>query len=428
MPPEYQEQGQVGEKTDSYAFGVIVLELLLGLPPRKVIGQVIEDEEFYSNLMRDKLDMSAGSWPKKVVLGLTDVAEKCHQYHPQRRSTVRAVLAKLQALQTSASGTFQFDLSTGRGNALQDAVTARRLQLAKQAEYDEATKAPVNVAAKKLIVLDWNSGAASSVVNLPFASLETATHDFDVFNELGFGASCVVFKGQLYGKDVAVKRLNSSTDEAAGGGTGHHEAQLFEAEMKLLTGITHHSICRLLAFSTDGPNRCLVTELCTGGALDDRLACRAEGRVAPPPLQWQHRLQIALSVAEACVHLHTQDPPMIHRDLKTANVLLDGAGNAKVADFGTAREGAAIGSGATHASTTTVIGTHGYSKSAECCSKPAPALLVLIALCSVLFPSARGVRGKGALQHEDGCLFVRSGAARAGHGAAAHAGGRDDLR
>jgi serine/threonine protein kinase len=202
-----------------------------------------------------------------------------------------------------------------------------------------------------------------------------------------------VFKGHLYGKEVAVKKL---TEGASEWGT-----RQFESEMKLLTSIAHGSICRLLAFSSDGP-KLLVMELCTGGALNDRLACTADGRVPPPPLTWRHRLRIAVDVAKALAHLHSQDPPLIHRDLKTANVLLDGAGKTKVggggcfkhsstrhrsppvrppvrltcffsvaalpqvADFGTVRAGAAAESGATHASTKVICGTQGYMPEVQC--------------------------------------------------------------
>ena len=175
-----------------------------------------------------------------------------------------------------------------------------------QAQYDEATAMPANVAAKKLIVLDWNSGAASSVVNLPFTELEQATHGFDEFNELGKGASCFVYKGHCFGQAVAVKKLNEGASEWG--------ARQFEAEMKMLTTVTHANICRLLAFSTDGPCRCLVMEFCAGGALDDRLACRApDGHVQPAPLQWQRRVQIAYQIALALEHLHSMSPPLIHR-------------------------------------------------------------------------------------------------------------------
>ena len=314
MPPEYANSGNVSERTDSYAFAIIILELLLGKAPRTVIGMVIEDEAFYKNIL-DNIDMSAGSWTKKAVLGLADIAERCHEHHPHKRSTVRGVIAKLKAVQASAGSSFSaFDSSQGRSTG---DTAARRLELAKEAEYDELTSAPANAAARKLVVLDWNSGAASSVVSLPFAELEAATHGFAECNQLGEGGSCVVFKGQLFGAEVAVKRLGKAAGGADGAGSGggqQAETQLFEAEMKLCTSITHANLCRMLAFATDGPRRCLVLELCTGGALNDRLACRAEGRVAPPPLPWQHRVQIALGVAEAVVHLHSQAPsPVIHR-------------------------------------------------------------------------------------------------------------------
>jgi serine/threonine protein kinase len=102
------------------------------------------------------------------------------------------------------------------------------------------------------------------------------------------------------------QRLNEGADEWS--------TQQYEAELGILCKIAHPHICRLYAFSTDGPNRCLVMELCTGGALDDRLARKAPGGNAiPPALEWQHRVQIALDVGLALEHLHTRDPPQIHR-------------------------------------------------------------------------------------------------------------------
>jgi hypothetical protein len=276
---------------------------------------VIEDAHFYKELM-NHLDMTAGSWSKKAVKGLAGVAQQCHQYRSVERAAVRTVVPKLRALQASTGAAPHSSASTDHCSAPRSITEHVRSGLAAKAEYDETTQMPANVAAKKLVVLDWMSGAESSVVNLPFAELDHATHGFDEFNELGKGASCYVYKGHLFGQAVAVKKLNEGASEWG--------TQQFESECALLTKVTHGNICRLLAFSTDGPCRCLVMEFCTGGALEDRLACKApNGHMKPAPLQWQHRVQIALDVGLALEHLHSLQPPQIHRDLKSANVLLD---------------------------------------------------------------------------------------------------------
>jgi serine/threonine protein kinase len=193
-------------------------------------------------------------------------------------------------------------------------------------------------------VKQWLAGEAESVRELPFPEIEAATGGFSEAKLLGKGGSCFVFSGDLFGLPVAVKRLDPHKDRGT---------KQFEREMSLLCTVSHASICRLFAFSTDGPQLCLVLELCDS-ALDKRIAC-AEGAA---PMTWQHRLQIAHDVASALLHLHSMTPPMLHRDVKSPNILLDAAGNAKVADFGTAREGI-YGKGKSHVSTAAAVGTQG---------------------------------------------------------------------
>ena len=81
------------------------------------------------------------------------------------------------------------------------------------------------------------------------------------------------------------------------------------------------NICRLLALSVDGPQRCLVLELCPGGTLSDRLAGKvAAGCARPDPLSCRQRVRIALGVARALEHLHGLQPQMVHRDLKVRGI------------------------------------------------------------------------------------------------------------
>ena len=143
---------------------------------------------------------------------------------------------------------------------------------------------------------------------MSFEKLKIATGFFDAFNSIGGGASCEVFSGRLFGMGVAVKRLKDGVKE--------WEKKQFAAEMALLSRASHPNICRLLAFSDDGPERCLVLELCTGGSLYSRLACRAAtGEPAPAPLGWEQRVRLAVGIAQALAYLHQLKPQMIHRDL-----------------------------------------------------------------------------------------------------------------
>ena len=83
------------------------------------------------------------------------------------------------------------------------------------------------------------------------------------------------------------------------------EARQHASETALLSRVCHTNICAMLAISDDGPCKCLVLELCTGGALDTRLACKGEPR--PVALAWQHRVRIAYGIASALTHLHSTE-------------------------------------------------------------------------------------------------------------------------
>ena len=161
-----------------------------------------------------------------------------------------------------------------------------------------------------------------------------------------------------------MKVLDQQADE--------YDIKQFAAEVEVLTNVKHPSLVQLFAYSTDGPQKCLVLE-CMDSSLDLRLVAKDK-----PPLGWEQRLQIALPVCQALQHLHSRDPPMIHRDIKSANVLLAGFDTnqpddesvAKVGDFGTARaddrdrydaeSGHMLTQAKTHASTKQIVGTSPY--------------------------------------------------------------------
>jgi hypothetical protein len=245
--------------------------------------------------------------------------------------------------------TSTYSLEKSAHNARAGSVSGQSAPLATVAdedepEFDTMTGAPLNAAASKVCVDQWLAADEAAVRMLPYRQLHEATAGWDPKFKIGSGGSCTVYVGHLFGLlQVAVKQ--QSAQETA------WDIKQFEAEMELLCSVAHPHICSLYAFSTDGPQRCLVLELCAGGSLEDRLQCRpvrgvgvgadaakgGEGGDAIPALTWQERVGIMTGVGAALAHLHALDPPMLHRDVKSGNVLLDASGRAKLADFGTVR-------------------------------------------------------------------------------------------
>lgn len=157
--------------------------------------------------------------------------------------------------------------------------------------------------------------------------LERATDDFDKSKVIGSGGFGLVFSATLPdGRAVAVKKL--STD----GMQGKRE---FEAEMETLGKIKHPNLVELLAYCTVGDDRVLVYEFIENGSLDTWLHEKEEG---PKMLSWKLRLRIAQGTAGGLAYLHHEcNPHVIHRDIKSSNILLGKEFEARIADFGLAR-------------------------------------------------------------------------------------------
>ncbi|KAL2231355.1 probable leucine-rich repeat receptor-like protein kinase At5g49770 [Sesamum indicum] len=178
-----------------------------------------------------------------------------------------------------------------------------------------------------------------------FDELKKCTDNFSGMNEIGHGGYGKVYRGTLpSGQLVAVKRAQHGSSQ---GGIE------FATEIELLSRVHHKNLVSLLGFCFDQGEQMLVYEYIINGSLKDGLTGRTGIR-----LDWMRRLRIALGAARGIHYLHElADPPIIHRDIKTSNILLDERLNAKVADFGLSKP---MGEQERSHVTTEVKGTAGY--------------------------------------------------------------------
>ncbi|PSR89696.1 Serine/threonine-protein kinase [Actinidia chinensis var. chinensis] len=181
-----------------------------------------------------------------------------------------------------------------------------------------------------------------------FRELAAATKNFRQECLVGEGGFGRVYRGQLEktGQSVAVKQLDRN------GLQGNRE---FLVEVLMLSLLHHQHLVNLIGYCADGDQRLLVYEYMPLGSLEDHLLDLQPGQ---SPLEWFTRMKIALGAAKGLEYLHDKaNPPVIYRDLKSSNILLDKEFNAKLSDFGLAKLGP-VGE-KTHVSSR-VMGTYGY--------------------------------------------------------------------
>ncbi|KAG6493784.1 hypothetical protein ZIOFF_048787 [Zingiber officinale] len=188
----------------------------------------------------------------------------------------------------------------------------------------------------------------NSAQTFTLRELAAATGNFRSECFLGEGGFGRVYRGRLEstGQLVAVKKLDKN------GLQGNRE---FLVEVLMLSLLHHANLVNLIGYCADGDQRLLVYEYMPLGSLEDHL------HDLPPekePLNWITRMKIAAGAAKGLEYLHDKaSPPVIYRDLKTSNILLDKGFHPKLSDFGLAKLGP-VGD-QSHVSTR-VMGTYGY--------------------------------------------------------------------
>ncbi|XP_010482269.1 PREDICTED: probable leucine-rich repeat receptor-like protein kinase At5g49770 [Camelina sativa] len=178
-----------------------------------------------------------------------------------------------------------------------------------------------------------------------FEELKKCTDNFSKANDVGGGGYGQVYKGILpSGQLIAIKRAQQGSSQ------GELE---FKTEIELLSRVHHKNVVKLLGFCFDRTEQMLIYEYIPNGSLTDSLSGKSG-----ITLDWTRRLRIALGSGKGLAYLHElADPPIIHRDIKSNNILLDDSLTAKVADFGLSK---LVGDPEKIQVTTQVKGTLGY--------------------------------------------------------------------
>ncbi|KAH6803955.1 Protein kinase superfamily protein [Perilla frutescens var. frutescens] len=193
-----------------------------------------------------------------------------------------------------------------------------------------AKNSPLDVSNNKAeaVAVAVEAGISNGAKAFNFRELATATKNFRQECLLGEGEIGRIYKGTLQstGQIMAVRQLDRA---------GTQGSKEFQAEVATLSQLHHPNLIQIIGYCADGEQRLVVYEYLPSGCLEQHLFGISDGK---RPLDWAARMKIAFGVAQGLEFLHEKaDPPIIYRDLKASNILLDEHNNPKLSEYGLAK-------------------------------------------------------------------------------------------
>ncbi|XP_049382080.1 receptor-like protein kinase FERONIA [Solanum stenotomum] len=393
LDPEYFLTNRLTWKTDVYAFGVVLFELLSGRPavdmrlPEEQHGlvawakQCIKEGEI-NKLIDQNLLGSISSTCLKAFIG---ISAKCFYGHPQERPAMSEVVKILELAlvfqKNEGEGIISFDDTS---TSSQSRIEAERASIKEDCNGSDRTersaisrekvnsedKCPHTASPRwwdfrshfrkappkpgNLVYPDSQISQHPNLRIFSFSELKAATRKFSNDTVLGEGSFGKVYKGCLAESPsskndrtlIAVYKLNSESFEGF---------KVLQSEVSILGRLSHPNLVKLLGYFQEDKELMLVYEFMRKGSLNNHLF---GSRSAALSLPWNVRVQIVIAAGRGLAFLHASEKQIIYRNFKASNILLDGSYNAKIAGFGLARQGTSDSQ--SHVSTQ-IIGTDGYA-------------------------------------------------------------------
>uniref|UniRef100_A0A2H8TH86 non-specific serine/threonine protein kinase n=1 Tax=Melanaphis sacchari TaxID=742174 RepID=A0A2H8TH86_9HEMI len=227
---------------------------------------------------------------------------------------------------------------------------------------------------------------------IQYDELVLATDNWNQNHVLGEGGFGVVYKGNWRHTDVAIKRLKAEgvAEKVINMHTlGNKLQQNPSKEIMYLNAVKHDNVLSMYGFCFHSTGSCLIYQFMANGSLEDRLQCKNGTK----PLLWTTRGNIATGIARGLQFLHNVETPLIHGDIKSANILLDSNLDPRIGDFGLARTGPlekidkSIGFDISH-----VCGTKPYLPEDFCKNKKLSTKVDTYSFGVVMFEIATGLR------------------------------------
>ncbi|XP_058193864.1 receptor-like protein kinase FERONIA [Rhododendron vialii] len=352
LDPEYYMTRRLTKKTDVYAFGVVMLEMLCGRP---AVDMRVDEEQrslvlwAKQCIIENKLDQLTDPSLRNQISAhclkvFAEVANDCLDSRPKRRPTMADVVVRLEyALASERAVNELFGENTKNRNRSKGNVSK---VFQKAIEF---LAKGADIKWKKIKVDDFMGKKIDPAI---FSSIIKKTENLDFLKKkdglaslelIGRGGCGEVYKAELpgsNGKMIAIKKIIQPPMDAAelteeDSKLLNNKMRQIRSEIQTVGQIRHRNLLSLLAHVPRPDCHYLVYEFMKNGSLQDILNQVSQGT---RELDWLARHKIALGVAAGLEYLHmNHSPRIIHRDLKPANVLLDDDMEARIADFGLAK-------------------------------------------------------------------------------------------